>query len=143
MECLILEAISKHTNDKKMIRSSHHGFTKWKKDCGKGIASVGSGIWQGARSEPSHKYRVLHLGTKKPRHHYRLGTNLLESSSAEKDLGVLVDKLSVSQQCTLVAKKANGILGYIRKSIASRSREVILPFYSVLVRPHLECCIRV
>jgi len=53
----------------------------------------------------------------------------------EKDPRILVDnKWTMSQQCTLVAKKDNSLLGSIRMSLTSRLREIIPPLCSALVR---------
>ena len=85
------------------------------------------------------KTKVLHLGQS----NLRMGEEL-ESSPAEKNLEVLVDeKPTMSQQCALAAQMANGFQGSIRRGVASKGREVIVPLYSALMRPHLEYCVQV
>lgn len=68
----------------------------------------------------------------------RWATNWLQSSFAEKFLGVPSDNCNMSQQSIL---KVSHILSCTSKSVASRLREVILAFCLVLVRLCLEDCV--
>ena len=68
------------------------------------------------------------MGINNPMDQPGLGSDWLESCFEEQDLGILVgNKLTVSQQRGCVAKQVWSILGCVRKRIARRLREVILP----------------
>jgi len=80
------------------------------------------------------KCKVLHTGWGNPCYQYGLGDEGLESSPDKKDLGILVDeKLDMSHQHVLRTQNTNRILDCIKRSMASRSREVILPLCSTLL----------
>jgi len=63
------------------------------------------------------KCGLLHLRRNNCMHQYRLGDDLLERRSAEKDLGGLLDnRLAMRQQRVLVAKNTNCTPGYFKRA---------------------------
>jgi len=71
------------------------------------------------------------MGQGNSKHQYRLGSEWTDNSPVQKDFGVLIgEKLSMIQQCTLTDQKANYISGCIKRRVASRLREGILPLCS-------------
>jgi len=70
---------------------------------------------------------------------YEVGDERLQSSPAERDLGVWVDgQLNRSPQCALVAEGPDHVLGCIKHSIPSQSGQEIVPLCTALGQPHLE-----
>ena len=70
-----------------------------------------------------------------------MGGRVHSITTTEKDLGVIISAdMKVSEQCAMAASKGNQMFGLIRRNITYK--ELILPLYKTIVRPHLEYCIQ-
>ena len=62
---------------------------------------------------------------------------------SEKYLGVMVQcNLKVDKQCCKASNEANRKLGMIKRGFKNKSKEIMLPLYKSMVRPHLDYCIQ-
>ncbi|KAJ7410813.1 hypothetical protein BTVI_52287 [Pitangus sulphuratus] len=85
------------------------------------------------------KHKVPHMGQGNPEHKHRLSGEWIKACPGERDLGMFVnEKLNITQHCALAAQKASCVLGCIKSSVASKSREGILPLLSALVSANTE-----
>ena len=85
------------------------------------------------------KCKTLHFGYQNPKIEYSLNDHILEEAHDQKDLGVIIDvELKFHQHTASVSKKANQILGLIKRSFYTRDEMTILTLYTSMVRPHLE-----
>ncbi|TRZ17179.1 hypothetical protein HGM15179_009913 [Zosterops borbonicus] len=86
------------------------------------------------------KCPFLHFHHSNPLQHYRLGMVWLDSAQAERNLGGLVTAAGHEPAVCPGRHKGQWLLAWIRNGVASRSRAVILPLYSELVRtPRMLC----
>ena len=76
-------------------------------------------------------------------HTYLMGQTELGFTGMERDLGIIsTSNFKTSEQCSTAAKRANRVLGMIRRVIKTRTAKVLLPLYKTLVRPHLEYAVQ-
>ena len=74
---------------------------------------------------------------------YKMGDAVLGRTTQEKDLGVTFSAdMKVSEQCGIAASKGNQILRLIRRTIMYKEKQLIVPLYKAIARPHLEYCIQ-
>ena len=89
------------------------------------------------------KCQILHVGSRNEKFDYELCGEKLKSAQSIKDLGVTVESnLKFSKQCKEAAGKANRMLGFIKRNFSFKSKDIILPLYNSLVRPHLEYAVQ-
>ena len=89
------------------------------------------------------KCTVMHMGKNNREAEYKMGPNILKKSKREKDLGIIIENSGKpSEQCATAVKKANSVLGMIRRNITFKSKGVIVKLYKSLVRPCLEYCVQ-
>ena len=89
------------------------------------------------------KCKCLHTGHGNEDAQYTMGGTVLNTTLKEKDLGLTISAdMKVSEQCGIAAAKGNQIQGFIRRNIVYKEKELIIPLYKTIVRPHLEYCIQ-
>ena len=128
--------ISKFADDTKIGRpiSDKDDITKLQKD----LDLLGKWAEKWQMKFNADKCKVIHFGGDSTSN-YVMDGKRLENIHEEKDLGVLIHKtLKPEKQCQAAAGRANRVLGMLKRNITSRKKEVILPLYRTLVRPHLE-----
>ena len=82
-------------------------------------------------------------GTNNKLYSYNMNNATLKTVDVERDLGVIINNNGkYSEQCLMAAKKANCVLGMIKRNIKCKNAAIIMRLYKSLERPRLEYCIQ-
>ena len=85
------------------------------------------------------KCNVIHFGSNNTNYPYKMFDQLLNKSSSEKDLGIVInDRLKSDSRIDIIVKRANKLLGLICRSFEYKSVNITMTLFNSIVRPHLE-----
>jgi len=85
------------------------------------------------------KCHVLHFGGKNQRRDYHLCNTALSHVTEEKDLGVVISEdMKAEKNVARNVKKADKILGMIRRTFSYMNKDMLQQLIKVFIRPHLE-----
>lgn len=89
------------------------------------------------------KCLILQIGSRNNKYEYHMNGEKIKSVSQIKDLGVLINEnLKSTSQCTAASNKANRALGFIKRNFHCHSKDIVVPLYKSIVRPHLEYAVQ-
>ena len=137
----IISKMSKFADDTKLgINAANPtAVTELRRD----LARIGewSETWQMPFN--TSKCKVLHVGGQNPQSDYNLLGSPISASPQELDLGVIMtSEFKFGAQCVAAERKAQKILGYIKRVFIHRNRRTVMTLYKSLVRPHLEYAVQ-
>ena len=85
------------------------------------------------------KCSVMHIGRNNMKSNYNKSNQQLPTTDQQRDLGIITTKnLKWQKQTEKSCKIANRVLGFIARNFRYKNKQLILPLYKSLVRPHLE-----
>ena len=81
----------------------------------------------------------MHVGRKSTAYSYQTNDHILENVKEVKDLRVIIDnRLKFHTHTSAAIKKANSILGLIKRSFATLDEDTLPLLFTSMVLPHLE-----
>jgi hypothetical protein len=89
------------------------------------------------------KCSVMHVGKNNQHFQYSMNNVIMESVEQQRDLGVIItNDLKHEKQVKKSVKNASRMLGFIARTFEYKSKNIMIPLYKALVRPHLEYAVQ-
>lgn len=137
IESGILSTLSKFADDCKITRKVNNNEEANEVQMDLNTLEQWAEKWQMA-FHPD-KCKVMHIGHKNNKHKYYINGKEIQVVNEEKDLGVVISEdLKPKKHIAKIVKKANRLLGMIRRTITCKNIPNIMNLYKTLVRPILD-----